>query len=190
MLRDDIDRDIARGKARLGPHDEFQRINQVNPPPFPQGYASGTATSAMLYQEPLEPPTGRTDPFSIFEPNFQIAIQLSNELRALLEEVKELRSELRSRPQTSSILLINLSNSRLTVHHPISVILEESDDGCLARWPEVNAYGLGPTLPEAIVDLKQNIVNLFVDLSARDEGSLGELAIDTLNTLMAYIWEK
>ena len=144
---------------------------------------SGTGASDTLY-------SGRTEatyPQLLFDPSYQM---LFNEVRALLQEVKELRSDFRSRPLTSSILLTNLNNKGLSIRHPISVIVEEYDEECLARWPEANAHGLGPTLYEAIVDLKQNIVDLFSDLSDRDEESLGDLAIETLSTLKAYINKK
>ncbi len=101
--------------------------------------------------------------------------------------IKELRLELQSRPLVSSMLLSDLNNKRFSVRSPISIILEEYDEEGLARWPEVNAYGLGPTLHEAILDLKQNIVNLFLDLLDRDQESLGELAVETLDTLKVYI---
>lgn len=151
---------------------------------------SGTGTVDFWRFGPGEVPTGPTYPHSLFEPSHQIVFQLSNEIRVLLEEVKELRSELRSRPIASSVLLSNLNTNSLSVQNPISIILEEYDEECLAIWPEVNAHGLGSTLNEAISDLKQNIENLFFNLSNRDEESLGELASETLNTLNSYIYKK
>ena len=138
---------------------------------------------------PLEQPTGWSQFGSIFESSHQLAIRLSSEIRQLLEEVKELRTELSGRPLVSTILLSSLSDVRVTVANPISVIVEECDQECLARWPEVDAYGIGSTLSEAIHHLKDDIVELYYDLANRDEGVLGDIADETLRTLRSYIRE-
>lgn len=151
---------------------------------------SGTGTVFYNAGVEIEIPTGPTYRLPVSGQSLQYFLQLTNELKTLLEELKELRSELRSRPITSSVLLNNLNTNSLSIQHPISIILEEYDEECLAIWPEVNVHGLGSTLNEAISDLKQNIVNLFFDLSNREEESLGEFAIETLNNLNSYIYKK
>ena len=150
----------------------------------------GTGTIFSSFGEEIEIPTSPTYRLPVSGPSLQYFLQLTNELKTLLEELNELRSELRSRPITSSVLLNNLNTNSLSFQHPISIILEEYDEECLAMWPEVNVHGLGSTLNEAISDLKQNIVNLFFDLSNREEESLGEFAIETLNNLNSYIYKK
>ncbi len=152
-------------------------------------FVGSTGTPSATYQVPLEQPTDWSQSLFIFQPSHQLAIQLSNEIRELLEEVKELRTELSGRPLVSTILLSNLNDVRVTVANPISVIVEEYDEECLARWPEVNAYGIGSTLSEAIHYLKDNIVELYYDLANRDEEILGDIADETLRTLRSYIRE-
>lgn len=156
------------------------------------GYFSvgSTGTPSATFQVPLEQPTGWSQFGFAFEPGYQLAIQLSSEIRELLEELKELRTELSGRPLVSTILLSNLSDVRVTVVNPISVIVEEYDEECLARWPEVNAYGMGSTLSEAIHHLKDDIVELYYDLASRDEGILGDIADETLRALRSYIRER
>jgi len=152
-------------------------------------FVGSTGTPSATYQVPLEQPTGWSQFGLVFEPSHQLAIQLSSEIRELLEELKELRTELSGRPLVSTILLSNLNDVRVTVANPISVIVEEYDEECLARWPEVNAYGIGSTLSEAIHYLKDNIVELYYDLANRDEGILGDIADETLRTLRSYMRE-
>ena len=191
MLRNDAEINAEREFARSGLVRDALDSYLSDFGESQAGYHSGssTGTASPPYQVPWEPPTGRSQSFLVFEPSHQLAIRLSNEIRELLEEVKELRTELSGRPLVSTILLSNLSDVRVTVVNPISVIVEEYDEECLARWPEVNAYGIGSTLSEAIHYLKDNIVELYYDLANRDEEILGDIADETLRTLRSYIRE-
>ncbi len=103
---------------------------------------------------------------------------------------EEGRPYVRNRSCTVSLSISDLNDKRFSVRNPISIIVEEDDDEAWARWPEVNAYGLGSTLYDAIRDIKQNIVREFLNLSDQNEGFLGELAVETLDTLRAYINEN
>ncbi len=103
---------------------------------------------------------------------------------------EEERSHVRNRSRTVSLSISDLNDKRFSVRNPISITVEENDKEAWARWPEVNAYGLGSTLYDAIRDIKQNIVREFLNLSDQNEGFLGELAVETLDTLRAYIGDQ
>ena len=163
--------------------DTFQEIIVNN-----MGTLSGTEIPAF-YRTYYQIPTRGTLQITAIESNLQLTIQLLQETQTLLAEVKALREEFANRPLVSSVLLNDLSNEKLSLINPVSVVLEETDEECLARWPEVNAFGIGTTLSEAIHNLKENISDLYLDLSARDRGGLGEIALDTLSVLNAYITE-
>jgi len=119
--------------------------------------------------------------------NEEIVIQLFNKLHEALNEISQLRKELAQRPLASAIAIYDLGNDQLKVKSPISVVLNETDEESLARWPETRAYGIGSTLAEAILRLKQNIADMFFDLKSRPQESLGEIARNTLRTLEAHL---
>ncbi|MFH1523739.1 MAG: hypothetical protein ABIF04_02135 [Chloroflexota bacterium] len=164
-------------------------------PAFPQqeyatqGNSTGTPT---VYDYPSwEGQTGWGGQYLGVEPNIQfILFQFMNELKALGEQVKSLREELSNRPLVSSPLLNDLGNKKTYVKVPISILFEETDEECLARWPEINAFGIGSTASEAISNLKRHISDLFFDLSSRDKATLGAIALDNLRTLETHIGVK
>jgi hypothetical protein len=121
----------------------------------------------------------------ILDANF--VIQLTEKLQEALSEIRQLRDELSQRPLVSAITLYDLGANTLKVKMPISVVLHETDEESLARWPETRAYGIGGTLSEAISNLKQNIADLFFDLKSREPESLGEIALDTLRILETHL---
>jgi hypothetical protein len=151
-----------------------------------QPHFEGTGRT-VVYHPSVEQQTDFGMYFPISNIDIQsLIIQLSKELKMLSDEVKTLRDELNNRPIVSSIQ-INTINSTLQLTKPIFIVLEESNEESLARWPEVNAYGLGQTATEAIDDLKQNISDLYADLTSREAPTLGEIALSTLNVLNTYV---
>lgn len=150
------------------------------------GTLAGTRAPSF-YEKYYGIPTRSSLQITSIESNIQLTVQLLYEVQTLLTEVRSLREELVNRPLVSSILLNNLSNNELTIISPISVIIEETNEECLARWLEVNAFGIGTTLSEAIHNLKDNISDLYLDLTRRDQESLGEIALETLGILTSHI---
>lgn len=148
---------------------------------------SGTRFTDWFEQLPEIRETASTRMLPSLQVGLQEFVQLSSDVKALLREVRDLRAELANRPLAFSVRLGTLNDKRVLVRNPVSVIVEETDEECLARWPEVNAYGLGATLSESILDLKRNIVDLYLDLTGRDPDTLGGLALETLSTLQSYL---
>ena len=108
----------------------------------------------------------------------------------LVRLVKEMHVEIFDKPNFTSLTISDLGSNLLKVAIPISVIIEETDEEALARWPEVNAYGLGATLHEALEYLKTDIQDLYTDINSRDPNTLGDVAIKTKNILDKYIERK
>lgn len=113
--------------------------------------------------------------------------RLNEKLQETLDEVRQLRVELSQRPLASTIMIHDLGDKNLKVVLPISVVLNETDDESLARWPETRASGIGATLGEAISELKKNISYLYFDLKSRPLESLGDIALDTLNIFETHL---
>jgi len=117
-------------------------------------------------------------------PQLQVVQQ---KLREVTEEIRQLRDELSRRPLVSTINLHDLGADSPCVKLPIPVVLHETEEEALARWPETRAYGIGSTLAEAISNLKQNIIMLFFDLKSREPELLGSFAVDTLRVLETHL---
>jgi len=153
---------------------------------------SGSTGTASVYDDRmLDQPTGWSRmPFGVEANIYSMMLQLSADLKQLSEEVRLLKEELLSRPLVSSVLLNDLSDARLEIAKSISIIVEETDEECLARWPEVNAFGIGSTISEAICNLKENILDLYFDISSREKETLGEIALETLGVMETHIGVK
>ena len=81
------------------------------------------------------------------------------EVRGLLQQAaEELRSELAAKALVSTAIIGDVGDSRFEVIVPISAVLEEREEESLATWPEIRASGIGGTAPEAISNLKLEIV--------------------------------
>lgn len=117
--------------------------------------------------------------------------QFQNRLLQIETKIDELRSELAERPITKTVVLHDLGDldPRLALRVPISITMEEYDDGVVAAWPEVELYADAAAEGLAIVSLKKRIVELYVDLSGSSPEQLGRLPTAWLSTLRAVITE-
>lgn len=98
---------------------------------------------------------------------------LRSEVKVLQEQVTELKALLDERPTVRPALLTMVPGIRLV--RPISIITEEYPEYCLARMPEIEAFGEGDTEAEAIVMLGKQVAALFVDLQSAGDDELGPL---------------
>lgn len=114
-------------------------------------------------------------------------IALARRLDSLTAEVEALRVELQSRPITYSTFIHTLSDESIKVLLPISVVIQEHDDECFAEWPDIRAFASGSTTSEALMMLKRRIKQTFSDMHKMDKQSLGQIALDTLETLQLHL---
>ena len=77
--------------------------------------------------------------------------------------------------RTWSATISELGESGLALHAPLIVTLEDFGDEFIASYPEVEAFGSGPTEADAINALKDAIGGLYADLAATPSGELGKL---------------
>lgn len=112
---------------------------------------------------------------------------IDERISEMFECLQQIRLELSQRPLSSTILIHDLGNKSLKVVRPISVVLNETDEESLARWPETRASGIGSTLGEAISELKKNVSFLYFDLKSRPLESLSDIAIDTLDIFETHL---
>jgi hypothetical protein len=112
---------------------------------------------------------------------------LQGKVSALESEVRDLRNELAERPLVSSAVLHDLGGHGPAVTVPISVVIEQTDEETVATWPETGLYGVGETPSDAIISLKDDVLQTYLDLEQTSDDNLGELAKTTLATLRRHL---
>jgi hypothetical protein len=149
----------------------------------------GSTGIASVYDDRiLDQPTGSPlIPFGGERNIYSLIMQISTALNQLTDEIKLLKEEFRARPNVSSSLLNDLNDNKYIVKKPIPIIIEETEEECLARWPEINAFGVGSTISEAILNLKENIIDIYNDFLMRKKSTLGILALNVLEIMKIYI---
>ncbi len=68
-----------------------------------------------------------------------------------------------------------LGESGLSLHGPLTITLEDYGDEVVASYPEVEAFGSGPTEADALNALKDEIAQLYSELVAAPDSKLGKL---------------
>jgi hypothetical protein len=138
-----------------------------------------------------------------------------NELQSLLAEIKNLRSNIQNnserlterietltnqigqfnaqtieRPQKWTTQIRDLGDENYTLVEPISILIEEyPNDTVIARFPEIEVFGEGNSDIEAILDLKNSILDLYDELTEDDFDNLGKLPKMWLRILNRIITE-
>ena len=68
----------------------------------------------------------------------------------------------------------SLHSVRLLLREPISVLVEEDEEQVIAYAPDLEIFGEGDDLGEALEDLRESIIELYHDLA----GHVGRLGND------------
>lgn len=111
---------------------------------------------------------------------------LREDLASCIGRVNTLCSELEDKSTIKNINLLDLDEKH-TVMQPISIIIEESEDKVIARFPEVELFSIGDTESEALLKLKLAITELYSDLMETPKGKLGKLPAAWLRVLKKVI---
>jgi hypothetical protein len=96
-----------------------------------------------------------------------------------LQKIKD--DELAQTLKIYNATIYDLNNNEYDLAVPIQVVIEEYSDETVARIPELNIFTSSDTDTEAILLLKQEVVNLYKELGQCK--NLGELPKSWLNTL-------
>ena len=72
----------------------------------------------------------------------------------------------------------------------VDQVLLQFDEEAVARWPEVEATGIGATEFEAIESLRKDIAELFEDLSSSDSSELSDQTAGALAVLRSVIEKR
>lgn len=96
------------------------------------------------------------------------------EIRVLPEliPIEHIRSASLGPAVPSELLLGTLGDGRLRVRMPIAVRLETEAEHVIAQAVELNEFGFGQNLSEALADLQRAVVELYFTLK-NEQGRLG-----------------
>lgn len=101
--------------------------------------------------------------------------ETSKKIDMLQHQIDHLTRILINRPMIRNAVLRDLNSSKYILKENIEISIEEYPDETIAVWPEIEAFGHGITQPEAILDLKNEIIDLYEDLSSAKKKEMGKL---------------
>jgi len=104
-----------------------------------------------------------------------LEIEFEEKIDLLLETMNELLNSLREKPISNNTFLRDLNSNKYTLKEKIEIIIEEYPNETIAKWPELEVFGQGASLSEAILDLKREIADIYEDLSNTGEKELGKI---------------
>ena len=102
-------------------------------------------------------------------------IEMSKKVDMLQKQIDNLNNILTIRPVIRNIILRDLNSSKYSLKENIEISIEEYPDETIAQWPEIEVFGHGVKHPEAVLDLKNEIIDLYEDLSSTKKKELGKL---------------
>lgn len=112
---------------------------------------------------------------SSFVQRMSYSSTIERRLSVLEEKVVNLQEELASRPVVKNATLHDLHIEGYKLKSPIQILIEEYEDECVARFPEIEVFGSGDTEPEAVANLRNEIIVLYKDLKTSNDDQLGKL---------------
>jgi len=102
-------------------------------------------------------------------------IETSKKIDILQKQIDNLTSMLTNRPIIKNAVLRDLNSRKYSLKENIEFLIEECPDETIAQWPEVEIFGHGVTQPEAILDLKNEVIDLYEELLTSKQKELGKL---------------
>jgi hypothetical protein len=116
--------------------------------------------------------------------------ELSSKISDLLKAIRELLLALRETPTLANVCLRDLGSEKYRLKEKIEIIIEEYHEETIAKWPELELFGYGISPSEAIMNLKNEIIDLYEDLSSTKKEELGKLPKMWLSILKKIIIKK
>jgi len=98
--------------------------------------------------------------------------------------------EQKNRETIYTAYIYDLSSHELLLKTPVLIVLERYDDEYIARVPELEVFGSASTESEAIMKLKQEVIDLYDDLKQTTAEDLGPLPSTWKRVLRGLIREK
>ena len=118
--------------------------------------------------------------------------ELSERIETLANETGNLRTVILDRPIKYNTQIRGLDDPNYELKDSILVLVEEypADDLVIASIPEYEIFGDGSNLSDALIALKQSLLDLYEELINTDQNELGELPRAWMNTLHDLICKR
>jgi len=100
---------------------------------------------------------------------------LLNSIAPIQEKLAELVALINEQPLIAAIEIRDLGSERYLLKEPITIISEQYQEEVITKWPELELFGSGRSFPEAIQNLKNEIIELYEDLTNSKREELGKL---------------
>ncbi|MBM3237010.1 hypothetical protein FJZ31_12030 [Candidatus Poribacteria bacterium] len=102
--------------------------------------------------------------------------QSLNDISSRLEKIESISNKLENFivPQSYTIFIQNLQHPFYRLRCPIPILIEHDDDIVIATYHDIDMYGTGADIQEALSDLCDAIVEYYETLKD-NEGNLGLL---------------
>lgn len=81
----------------------------------------------------------------------------------------------------SRLILGNLNHPTLRLRHPLELLIEREDQWIVAAYPELDEFGYGAHLTEAVEDFRQSLIELYLTLKAEQ---------DQLGPDLQKVWQR
>ena len=99
---------------------------------------------------------------------------IKNELVSCKEGINTIIKEIEEKPSVRNTIIFDL-DEKLELLHAIPIVIEDYEDEVIAMFPEIEVFGSGFGESEAIMNLKNEIINLYIELKETPEKELGRL---------------
>jgi len=96
-------------------------------------------------------------------------------IEKIVREIAEGIKNIQERPIAYNTQLHDLGDKKYKLRKQINIVIEVHEDEVIAKFPELEVYGSGNTESEAILGLKEEMIALYIELSATSEKELGRL---------------
>jgi hypothetical protein len=106
----------------------------------------------------------------------------------IVQGIRNKLLDLDKKPSIYTTTIFDIEGMKMQL--PIPVVIEAYPDEYVARFSEVEAYGVGVTESDAIHELKVAIADLYNELVSVNEDELGPLPLSWLRVLRHIILEK
>jgi len=111
---------------------------------------------------------------------------VKRELNSCKKAIVKVHKELSGKPVVKQAQLFDIDET-LCITHPIPIVIEDWGNEVVASFPEIEAFGLGKSEPEAIGELKDSIRELYYDLTETPKDKLGKLPLSWMRILERLI---
>jgi hypothetical protein len=195
ILKTLVSRSLSSPVSRTTTGIKAQEILKILSEKAPHEYGSWD----VLYEAPSESAAQRGLKFvgelELSEVKSQVD-DLNSQVKSVVSELQQCKegisailnelNELKEKPITKQTELFEIDEA-LEVIRPIPVVIEEYDDEVIATFPEIEAFGAGLCEAEAIINLKNEIRKIFLELEGVSDDKLGKLPLSWKRVLLKVV---